>query len=178
MIKSAIMIPISGTGLLGMESGLHAQGLLVETPMLHISEDGEGLARRVVQLEPTAGAARMVTICHANGDIWVGFAADAATGLGRPLPRIRIVRESGAGKVFDAHVVKHDDGTIVFFAAPTNMRMSQRRPTELIEGIARFGDFSVAPGFSGEDVAASFDGHVAGLTALYVAAFCDFDPLD
>ena len=58
------------------------------------------------------------------------------------------------------------------------MRMKQRRPTEFILHIMQSGDFRAMLGFSGHDVEASFDGHMAALAALYASSLCGFDPLD
>ena len=177
MIKLIATI-LAATGVFCMEGNLHAQTSLVQTPRLHISEDSEMMARRTIRVEPITGLARMVAVCGTNGDVWIGFAVDATSDLGRPLPRIRIVSENGSGRFFDAHLVKPDDATILFFAAPTHMRMKQRRPTEFIERMALSQDFGVVLGFSESDVEASFEGHMVALAALYISAFCDFDPLN
>ncbi|MYG24873.1 MAG: hypothetical protein F4213_02425 [Boseongicola sp. SB0677_bin_26] len=178
MIKAVATILVAATGLLGMKGALHAQTILVETPTLQISEGSEMMARRIVQVQPTAGSARLVAICHVNGDIRIGFAVDAGPGLGRQLPRIGTVSANGSERVFDAQVFKPDDRTILFFATPTNMRMKQRRPTEFILHIMQSRDFRAMLGFSGHDVEASFDGDLAALAALYVSSLCGFDPLD
>lgn len=65
----------------------------------------------------------MVANRHVNGDIRTGFAIDAGTGLGRPLPRTGIVRANGSERIPDAEVVKLDGGTMLHLAAPTGKRM-------------------------------------------------------
>ena len=95
----------------------------VETPRLQVSEGSELTARLAVQVRPTAGSVRMVANRHVNGDIRTGFAIDAGTGLGRPLPRTGIVRANGSERIPDAEVVKLDGGTMLHLAAPTGKRM-------------------------------------------------------
>lgn len=168
---------VAAMGVVDMNSALHAQATFVETPRLHISEDGDMLARRVLQMMATKGPVRMAAICHDNGDIRIGFVVDASSELGRPLPVIGIKSENGTERVFDAHLLKPDNATVIFFAAPANMRMNEKRPTKLIERIAQSRDFSVALSFSEQIVEASFDGHMAALATLYISALCGLDPL-
>ncbi|MXW84509.1 MAG: hypothetical protein F4103_00350 [Boseongicola sp. SB0673_bin_14] len=174
MIKPVAQILVAATGVSGMQGVLHAQTSQVETPRLHVAVGGEEKAQRVVQVQPTTGSVRMVAVCHANGESWTGIAVDAAIGPGRPLPRIGIVSANGTKSAFDTHVSNPGDATILPVAAPTSMRMTQKRPTELFERIARAPDFSGGLGFAGHGVGASFDSLVA---ALCISAFCDFDPL-
>lgn len=177
MIKFIAAILVAATGVLGMKSTLQAQTSLVKTPRLQVLEDGERMVQRAIHVDPLEGSARMVAVCHNNGDVRIGFVVEAAPEFGRPLPKIGIVSASGTERVFGAHAAKPDDATISFFALPTNMRMTQKRPTKFIKLIAQSRDFGVVLNFSAGRIEASFDGPTVGLTALYISALCGFDPL-
>ena len=111
MIKLlATILAAAAAGLPCLKGTLHAQTSVVQAPI--------------------AGPARMVAVCYANGDVLIGFAVDAASGLWRPLPAIRIVSDNGSGRNVDAHLVKPGDATALFCTTPAHMRMKQKRPTE------------------------------------------------